>query len=440
MKNLLSVLLALIAFGCSFAQTFKYSDTELYGDNIFNFFLIPAGDKEVHLWKSSKINVTIHRFNKDLHFMEKTVVSRTSGSTSFAEYEKFYFAFHQSLTSLEVFRVEGDSIERISHSPIQDTLRQLNARLPEHKRYELEQTDDFTMLYRRELDRALGVTILHMYCFDSTLRFVNKLVVNVPFLNGSPQHLLLQQMKNKFYTLVNVVADGKQKTGVLEMDPAKATFRQRYFALEDVTSIGEQLFAESGNLYLNLQLLLADGGAGKGDEGYCIWMDSTMSIRASGLINATDEPNWKAGYHYSTGFITTLSGNRLLLIDLANKPITLNGYNNRSPNDFEMVRYTQLDSAMKPTTIKIYPVSENDLVPVYCINHLEDTYIYCEEKVRNNFILKQYQWQKGLTGGRPMLMDPDMRLNMTFSRQISSDEWLIPYLRRKRCGIVKMRF
>ncbi|GAO42014.1 hypothetical protein [Flavihumibacter petaseus] len=431
MNRFLVMLLVLTAMQPLSAQTFRYCDTEIKNADVFRTRLIPASNGQVHLWSSTTLNLSLHRFDSNLQFVDKTVFSRLKGVTKYACFGKFYYVFHLAMHGLEVVKVEGNKLEKITHSPLQDSVDMPNDVRARYIRYELLHTDNYIMLYRQENDEVHFRSNVRIFSFDTAMRYINKVELDVPLLGYNFQQMLLHGFRDRYYSLLWTTQTEEQKLHLLELDPVNGDFREMPVNTSSLATAGEKLLTEKDHFYLFLNSPVAEGNPGKGNEGYYIRFDSLLQVEASAHIDRTDDPYWKNGYAYFTGNFAPLSRQRLLLVD--------QGVNDRS-GEFDMVRFMELDSSLKPVTVKVYPMEHDNLLPVFYVINGDDTYLYCEEKIRNSYIITQYQWKNGLENQKSVSLDPTLRFYMNFSVEAGPGEWLLPYERKGRFGFARMRF
>ncbi|MEO7983987.1 MAG: hypothetical protein ABI688_07890, partial [Bacteroidota bacterium] len=400
MRCFFSLLLVILSSpGVSFSQQFIYTDKEIHYDEIADQVRILSVPGELlHAWKFGRSGVTLNLYNNDLHYISTKKIASRYKNISFIRYSNFYYAILSDSTDTEIYAVKNDG----TYTEKTKEFEKQKLTLGVHHFYSFRQGKGIIFLLQQLNDAGNQKTFLHITALDTTLRFMNEMILEIEYLRGLPQQLQLLPLDDQLLLLNHTIRDGAESLAFTKIDPAGGSFVTSYFSPRGLEFLSHQLLFFGNEIIL--QSRVREGGQRDLRQkifSYFIKLNQQLQVMNYLYLNSPQlTALQQSGYVYKTVLTTVLPNKQLLAIEYGVKE------NKKLIGAEDNLRFLWIDSSLGIVRSFEQPVEgQRQYYPGLLLAKGENLHIYYEEMVRNKVkIINTYELKDSIVNDRALLL------------------------------------
>jgi len=416
----------------AYTQQFSYTDREFYFDrNREQMRIIAAPGDLLHLWKYGLNGVSLSTYTRDLGYLATKTLSGRVKNVTFIHYTSFYYAILSDSADVEIYFIENDgTYRRIPNSP---ELTHLTGGGLYSYYFRKGTSNLFIIRQANDLDSKK--TLWQITAVDSNLKYINKIALEVEYITGKTQQIMLSAVDDQLLLLHHTYSNGAEVLAINKIDVAKGTFFTKLFHPEGLKFISHQLLLSGNDIILQSQVEeVPQKEQTPRQFSYFIKMNRELQAFDNVYLNSPPPTQSESSsYLYKPVVTVTLPNKELLAIDFGRKE------QKKAKGPEEVLRFTWLDSNLTVVKIIDQPADKGQYIPSFLLINEKRIHFFYEEAInKKNKIISSYEMRYSVVNEKPLLLTPTYNYDLKGSIPISGSIFVMPYIHNFRSGLVKV--
>jgi hypothetical protein len=415
------------------AQSFRYSDREIYTGMGIRLPMVAAPGDQLHLWSFERYRTRVHQYNSDLNFQQTRVIKvpiKAGFRFEFLKFHSFYYTVMSDSSSSGIYRVD-------TAGTITDQTEQVlkNVSFRELRPYYFAKGLSKIFLIQKINDDLSSNTVINIHVFDSGFSYLTKLAVNVPHLDAKAQNINLSVIGDDLFLLSHTKNRKSELAfSITKIDAVTQVLSTKLFHTENLQFVEHRIFEMEGGLVLESQVKQQAAGKLPEQFTYLIKMDQDLQVTQT-LFLAADEANEMntGGYYFRPELTLALPEKKFLNISYGRKR------DQDTEGSPEVYRFISIDSNFHISNSFVQPTERGKFAPTLTLIKDQTVHFYHEEYVRHQLsMIRKFQVNNSKLEEAPLLLNIKFQYDLRRA-VVFGTSFVMPYYRRGSVGLVRVR-
>ena len=422
-KALLFALL-LPAITC-IGQAFKYTNRNTPFDMHDRAMLISGPKQFYHLWNQGRTGLSLAVYDKDLKYVNDRSLNVKERRLSFMPYKDFYYALAMDSGQTKVFKVGWDG--EITNKT-EDLAKTLSIKRVQNNYFYAG--ENIMFLIQAFDDAVKAKSQLCITALDSNLSRINETNLEIEYLNGTPQRLIIHPFQDQLLLLNKTIGEGSLALAISKIDVKNNRLTSKFFYTEGLRFVSHYIVSDNNTLILK-NLVTESAESQPNNYNYFIKLDSSLKILHTNYSKDSDQNVTSLPLARIPVFTITLPGQRILNVDFIKN-------SKRGSSNKEEIRFLWMDSTLRIIKQINLSTAKGQYFPEFLVANGDRLHLYYKERISNKIsTINTYEPGEDIKHDRVLLLNPQYKYLLK-NAIADNSSFVMPFTHNYRIGLVKV--